>query len=382
MTRAVISILIVLMAFPARAEVTVRIFARTKPVTVVFTPRQGEYRLERGEKESLTIGPGETVVVTRHDEKVIFRTLSGVSGAADTLIFTPLAAEALFVMRAPARDEAVKILNGSLMISSYPGSLLVLNVTGLEDYLPGVVRSEAGRAGPPEYFRAQAVVARTYAYRTIDRHELDGFDLCDDTHCQVYPGIISESVIIDACRSTAGKVITDRQGVLIEAAFHGNCGGMTASSADVWVAKHPYLVSIPDPWCSYSASSVWVKRVSFTDWYDFLRSRGVMPGQEEALYSPAGSKPERIMNRTVAGKNINSEEIRIRFGLRSAFFTMRPDGDSLTVSGRGYGHGVGLCQDGARAMAEKNMSYEKITGFYYPGTVVTDVKNARRPLRP
>lgn len=382
MIRAVISILILMTALSARAEVTIRIFAHTRPVTVVFTPRNGEYRIDHGKHDVLTIGTGETVVVTRQDEKVIFRTLSGVSGVADTLIFTPLAAEALFVMRAPARDEAVKILNGSLMISSYPGSLLVFNVIELEDYLPGVVRAEAGRAGPPEYFRAQAVVARTYAYRTIDRHELDGFDLCDDTHCQVYPGIISDSVIINACRSTAGKVITDRQGVLIEAAFHGNCGGMTASSADVWVSKHPYLVSITDPWCGYSASSVWVKRVSFTGWYDFLKSRGVMPGQEEALYSPAGSKPVRIMNRTVSGKNINSEEVRVQFGLRSAFFTMRPEGDSLTISGRGYGHGVGLCQDGARAMAEKNMSYEKITGFYYPGTVITDVKNARRPLRP
>ncbi len=382
MIRAVISLLILLTALPAGAEVTVRIFARTKPVTVVFTPRQGEYRLDPGGPGGLTVGPGETVAVTRYDDEVIFRTLSGISGVSDTLRFTPLSADALFTMRAPARAEAVKTLNGSLMISSYPGSLLVLNITELEDYLPGVVRAEAGRAGPPEYFKAQAVVARTYAYRTIDRHELDGFDLCDDTHCQVYPGIIGESVIINACRSTAGKVITDRQGVLIEAAFHGNCGGVTASSEDVWVAKHPYLVSITDPWCGYSASATWVKKVSLTDWYDFLRSGGVMPGEERALYSPAGSKPVRIMNRAVAGKNINSEEVRVRFGLRSALFTMRPEGDSLTFSGRGYGHGVGLCQDGARAMAEKNMSYEKITGFYYPGTVVTDVKIVRRPLRP
>lgn len=382
MIRAVISILIVLTAFPARAEVTVRIFARTRPVTVVITPRYGEYRLNWGETDGLTVGPRETVAVTRYDGKVIFRTLSGVSGVADTLLLTPLTADALFAVRAPACDEVVKILNGSLMISSYPGSLLVINITELEDYLPGVVRAEAGRAGPAEYFKAQAVVARTYAYRTIDRHELDGYNLCDDTHCQVYPGIISDSVIIDACRSTAGMVITDRQGVLIEAAFHGNCGGVTASSADVWVAKHPYLVSITDPWCCYSASSVWVKRVALTDWYDFLRSRDVVPGEETALYSPVGTKPARIMNRSAAGKNINSEEVRVRFGLRSAFFNIRPEGDSLTVSGRGYGHGVGLCQDGARAMAEKNMSYEKITGFYYPGTVITDVKNARRPLRP
>jgi stage II sporulation protein D len=382
MIRAVIALLILLTAIPAGAEVTVRIFARTKPVTVVFTPRQGEYLLDSGVPGRHTVEPGETVAVTLFDDKVMFSTSSGISGVADTLRFTPVTEGSLFTMRAPARAEALKTLNGSLMICSYPGSLLVLNVTELEDYLPGVVRAEAGRAGPPEYFKAQAVVARTYAYRTIDRHELDGFDLCDDTHCQVYPGIIGESVIIYACRSTAGKVITDSQGVLIEAAFHGNCGGVTASSQDVWVARHPYLVSINDPWCGYSASAAWVRRVSLTDWYDYLRSKGVMPGEEGAIYSPAGSKPVRMMNRTVAGKNINSEEIRMRFGLRSAFFTMIPEGDSLTFSGKGYGHGVGLCQDGARAMAEKNMSYEKITGFYYPGTLITDVKNARRPLRP
>jgi len=177
-------------------------------------------------------------------------------------------------------------------------------------------------------------------------------------------------------------VLIDRDSMLIVAAFHGNCGGVTASSADVWLAGYPYLVSVTDPWCGYSSSSTWRKNIPMADWKAFLRSKGILPGEETGLYSPPGSKPARIMNRTVKGKGITSEEIRVRFDLRSAYFTLSPSGDSLTVSGRGYGHGVGLCQDGAKAMAEKRVTYDKIISFYYPGTAVTDIKNARRPVRP
>jgi stage II sporulation protein D len=381
-TRALITILITLIPLTSRGEVSIRIFARTKPVTVVFTPERGEYLLSDGVSGDVRLLAGETVAVTRHEGRVTYMTLSGLSGVADSLSFTPSGSGSVFRLRAPARDEAVKTLDGVLKIKSFPGSLQVINVTSVESYLPGVVRAEAGKFGPPDYFRAQAVVARTYVYRNTGRHGLDGYNLCDDTHCQVYPGLIRELPVIEACQSTAGQVLTDRDSMLIVAAFHGNCGGMTASSADVWLAGYPYLVSVSDPWCGYSASSTWRKNIPMTDWKSFLRSKGIVPGEETGLYSLPGSKPVRILNRTVKGKSITSEEIRLRFDLRSAYFTFSPADDSLTVSGRGYGHGVGLCQDGAKAMAEKRVTYDKIISFYYPGTAVTDIKNARRPVRP
>ena len=382
MTRTILFILVFIVTLPVRGEVSIRIFARTKPVTVVFTPYRGEYKLSDGRSDQARLGPGETVVITRFEDRVIYRTLAGASGVADTLFFMPLDSDGLFTMRAPARDEDRKILDGSLKVSSFPGSLMVLNITTIESYLPGVVRAEAGKYGPDEYFRAQAVVARTYAYRNIDRHELDGFNMCDDTHCQVYPGIITDSIIIEACRSTAGKVIVDRDSLLIVSAFHGNCGGKTASSADVWVANYPYLVSISDPWCGYSASSTWRKSLPLSEWYSFLKSKGVAQGEESALYSPPGSPPERVGSITVAGRHMTGEEMRQRLGLRSAYFTIQTVGDSLIINGRGYGHGVGMCQDGAKAMASRKMTYDSITGFYFPGTMITDIKNAHRPVRP
>jgi stage II sporulation protein D len=382
MIKALAFIALLLLPVISAGQVSIRMFARTRPVTVVFTPVKGEFLLNDGKVNDLKILVNETVAITRHDDMIIYRTLSGASSVTDSLSIEPLTADALFTLRAPARNEELKTLDGSLRVKSYPGSLQVLNITSVENYLPGVVRAEAGKSGPAEYFRAQAVVARTYVYRNIDRHVLDGYNLCDDTHCQVYPGTITDSTIISSCLTTADRVIIDRDSTLIVSAFHANCGGMTASSSDVWVAKYPYLIPVKDPWCAYSRSSAWKTSIPLSEWNTFLKTKKVEPGQETVLFSPAGSQPARAIGNTVAGAHISREDVRQRFNLRSSFYTLTPSGDSITVVGRGYGHGVGLCQDGARAMAAGKMKYHQITGFYYPGTAVTEIKNARRPPGP
>jgi len=380
--RALLIILFLIPALAGFSQISIRIFARTRPSALFFTADRGSFVLHDGAEGEVRLSTGDVMAVSMAGERIIYRTLSGTGGAADSLTFIPAASDALFSLRAPGGEEPQKILEGTLKIKPFPGSLQILNITTVENCLPGVVRAEAGKFGPSDYFRAQAVVARTYIYRNIDRHELDGYNLCDDVHCQVYPGVVTDSVIVNACRATAGKVITDRDSLLIEAAFHGNCGGETASSADVWLAGYPYLVSVKDPWCSYSASSTWNRTIPREDWNSFLRSKGITPGGEGELY--AGKEPGRgrIIRRTSQGRTVTSEEIRIRFGLRSAYFTLMPAGDSIAISGRGYGHGVGLCQDGAKHMAEKKMTYDRIAGFYYPGTLIVDIKNARKPARP
>jgi len=380
--RAILYLVLFLMPLTATIGVSIRIFARTKPLTVVFTPLSGSYVLNDGRNRDLKISGHETVIITRFNEYIIYRTLSGPSIVADSLVIVPFTDKSLFTLRASTRDEDIRTLDGSLKVKSFPGSLLVLDITSVENYLPGVVRAEAGRKGPAEYFKTQAVVARTYPWRNVSRHELDGFNLCDDTHCQVYPGIIEDSLIISACRSTSGKVIIGADSLLIASAFHGNCGGETASASDVWVASYPYLVSVHDPWCSYSASSKWEKSIPVSQWNDFLRSKEVTPGKEGSMYAPADAIPSRIPDYTVTGRNISREDIRQYFGLRSAYFLLIRGNDSITVKGRGYGHGVGLCQDGAKAMASKLKTYIEITAFYYPGTFITDMKNARKPERP
>ncbi|MHC1732508.1 MAG: SpoIID/LytB domain-containing protein [Bacteroidales bacterium] len=380
--RALLIILLLLASLGSYAQISIRIFARTRPSSVFFTAVRGHFILHDGAAGELKLLPGDIMAVTMFNNRVVYRTLSGTIGSADSLSFTPADAKSLFTLRAPGGNEPKKTLEGSLRIKPFPGSLQILNITTAEGCLPGVVRAEAGKFGPSDYFKAQAVVARTYIYRNINRHELDGYNMCDDIHCQVYPGVVTDSVIVNACRATAGKVITDRDSLLIEAAFHGNCGGLTASSADVWLAGYPYLVSVKDPWCSYSASSTWKKNISRQEWNSFLRSKGITPGTTGTLWPAHPAAGGRVASHSIQGRRVTAEEIRLRFALRSSWFTMTPAGDSITVSGRGYGHGVGLCQDGAKHMAEKQQPYYRIIGFYYPGTLILDIKNGRRPMRP
>jgi stage II sporulation protein D len=380
--RASLIIFFLLASLAGYSQISIRIFARTRPSSVFFTADRGHYLLNDGAAGEVRLMPGDIIAVTMFNNRVVYRTLSGTMGAADSLSFTPGDANSLFTIRAPGGNEPQKTLEGSLRIKPFPGSLLILNITMEENCLPGVVRAEAGKFGPSDYFKAQAVVARTYIYRNINRHELDGYNMCDDIHCQVYPGVVTDTVIVNACRATAGKVITDRDSILIEAAFHGNCGGVTASSEDVWLAGYPYLVSVKDPWCSYSSSSTWKKNISRAEWNSFLGSKGITTGTAGNLWPAQPGTGSRVASRTIQGKTVTAEEIRIRFALRSSWFTMTPAGDSIAVSGRGYGHGVGLCQDGAKHMAEKKQTYDRIIGFYYPGTLIMDIKNGRRPVRP
>jgi len=248
---AILLVLFPLVTFP---RISIRIFARSKPSSLILTTVKGDCFLFDGASGEVRLSQGETVAVTRYGDRVIYSTMSGIRGVSDSLAFTPAASGTLFIVRAPGNSEPEKSLGGMLTVTSFPGSLRILNITTVEEYLPGVVRAEAGRYGPSDYYKAQAVVARTYIYRNIDRHSLDGYNMCDDVHCQVYPGVVTDSVIVNACRSTSGLVLADRDSIMIEAAFHGNCGGETASSADVWLAGYPYLVSVKDPWCSYHRS--------------------------------------------------------------------------------------------------------------------------------
>ena len=379
MIRYLACFLLILFPRTMQGEIAVRIFARSKPSTVVFTPLKGEYFLFTSATDSMRVAVNEPVVITRYNDRVILKMKSVASAASDQVILKSPEADALFTLRATGKNDAVKTLNGSLKVSSYPGSLLVINIVEIEDYLPGVVKAEAGSSGPVEYFRAQAVVARTYAYRNTGRHLLDGYNLCDDTHCQVYPGIIPETGIIDACRSTAGSVLADRDSMLIISAFHANCGGETASSSDVWVSAHPYLVRVTDPYCSSSPSSKWMRIFPVSMWNEFLRSKGIIEGVQAPVITSPPEETRRTRYMLFGDKSVSYEDIRLAFSLRSSFFTVIPAADSVIFRGRGYGHGVGLCQDGARVMASEGKSFSEITGFYYPGTAVMNIKNARRP---
>lgn len=186
--------------------------------------------------------------------------------------------------------------------------------------------------------------------------------------------LINKAVI-----ETAGQVVLGRDSLPIMSAFHSNCGGETESSENVWLSGQPYLKKVIDPYCSRSRSARWTKTIPVKLWEDYLRNSG--------CNFPAGSKPDfsyaqvtRQKNYCTGSFSLPFTKIRDDFNLRSSFFSVQQDGDSVILRGRGYGHGVGLCQEGAMVMAARGFNYRQILQFYYSDIIISDIRKARSLL--
>jgi stage II sporulation protein D len=155
-------------------------------------------------------------------------------------------------------DDAIRI---NSIVPSYPARiyddnlafyvdfnrLMAINIVDIDKYIAGVVEAESGPSAHIEFYKAQALLARTYALGHIDKHKDEGFNLCDQVHCQVYKGRANRNPdILKATKETSGQIVVDGNNDLIVAAFHANCGGQTANADDVWVTPQPYLVSVLD----------------------------------------------------------------------------------------------------------------------------------------
>jgi stage II sporulation protein D len=174
---------------------------------------------------------------------------------------------------------------------------------------------------------------------------------------------------------TRGQVILDKDSVLIISAFHSNCGGETSSSEDVWLSDQPYLKSVFDPYCKTSRNALWQKSFPESEWVSYLRKSG----DREQLSDPSQltfSQEERLTDYKTGSFTIPLRTIRSDLNLRSTFFSVTATGDLVILKGRGYGHGVGLCQEGAMMMAVKGFRYWDIINFYYSDVIISDIKNA------
>jgi stage II sporulation protein D len=251
----------------------------------------------------------------------------------------------------------------------------LINICDPETYIAGVVRAEGGEKKNIEYFKSQAVIARTYLYRNINKHITDGYDLCDNTHCQAYNGITSDSLIIFAALETSGIVILGPDSTLINSAFHSNCGGETAASEDVWLTDQSYLKSVRDQYCVTSRNAAWQKILSKEDWINFLVNSGYKGNKEDPVLLNF-SQQKRMKDLSVRNFSLPLRKVRDELNLRSSFFSVTVQGDSVVLNGRGYGHGVGLCQEGAMVMASKGFDFKKIINYYYTGVRIADIKDA------
>jgi stage II sporulation protein D len=263
-------------------------------------------------------------------------------------------------------------------ISSSNDGLVIINLVDLNNYLAGVVESEGGPGKELEYYKVQALMSRTYALKYQNRHIKEGFDLCDRVHCQAYHHMLKYTPIIDsAVLETNGIVMMDESGELIDSYFHANCGGQTSEAEIVWNKAVPYLNSFKDTFCVYTKQATWEKRISQYKWQKFLISKYNYP-YTDSIYGGmifTFNQPQRMAFYQNPALGIPLRDIREEFQLKSTYFSCFPDGSDVVIRGRGFGHGVGLCQEGAMKMAKYGFNYLQIAQYYFPNVHFKNISN-------
>ncbi len=256
--------------------------------------------------------------------------------------------------------------------------LTIVNVVDMNNYLCGVVESEGGGGKDIEYYKVQALMSRTYALKYKTKHNKEGFDLCDRVHCQAYHSMLRFTKSIEnAVFETDGVVMKDRQGQLVDAYFHANCGGQTSEPDYIWNNSIPYLNTFKDTFCIYTKQAAWEKRIPKLEWGEFLVKKYNYP-INDSIYGPMlynFKQDERLAYYHHPILGIPLRDIRQQFKLKSTFFTNYLDGEEVLVRGRGYGHGVGLCQEGAMRMAKYKYNYIQIAIYYFPGVVIQNLND-------
>ncbi|MBP2634129.1 MAG: SpoIID/LytB domain protein [Firmicutes bacterium] len=308
--------------------------------------------------------------------------------------------------------------------------ITVVNTLPIEQYLYGVIKNEISPEWPMEAVKAQAVAARTYALTNNTKHQAEGFDICATTDCQVYRGRDSEAPkALEAVDATRGLVLTYK-GQLINAYFHSSSGGYTENSENVWSASQPYLRGVVD-YDQNSPYYKWEKKLSLAELNQVIKENGYNIGSLQAIeVSPLTSPPVTSTDRGISGRvktvllkgttgniQLSGTKVRTMLNLKSTLFDiaiekgttefvmppllsadrkkLSPDHsllmnfDKITISpaptiepmdfvvitGYGWGHGLGLSQWGAKAMAEMghpgNTEYFKdILRHYYKGVEI------------
>jgi stage II sporulation protein D len=364
-----------------QGQVKVRLFSSQNPESVAFTVTAGEYEIRGFRGEPDIFRKNDLIIITKYNERLAVKSNKSKGYVVDSLNITAKTENSSFSLRVNSQSPVKQYYKGDFTCFPDLGTMVLINNCNVESYIAGVVRAEGGIQKNKEYFKAQAILARTYMYKYLDKHLNDRFNVCDNTHCQAFNGMSMDSVINSATFQTHGLVILDKDSSLIISAFHSNCGGMTVSSGRVWVTNQPYLQSVTDPYCLNSRNATWEKKISSKSWIDYLLKSGYTGKiNDPSIFSFYQNK--RWIDYKAGSFTMPFEKIREDLKLRSSFFSVIAAKDSVLLKGKGYGHGVGLCQEGAMEMANRGNTYQQIIDFYYNGVIITDIRNAKVLLGP
>ena len=324
--------------------------------------------------------------------------------------------------------EGTRFRGGVTAKRATNSDMTIINKLPLEEYLYGVVPKEMPSSWPLEALKAQAVAARGFAVTTLNKYRSLGFDLCNTTSSQVYGGYNIEVASTNrAVDETKGKIIT-HNGKAVVPYYHSNSGGHTENSENIWSGVLAHIRGVKDDFSLGVPTTTWNKVITTSELKAILEKEQIQIGEVLDVKVTSVSENGRVLTLIVYGTHgqeiMNKERSRRLFELRSTWFTVTPSSESLVAArgaednsttnvnlqgkevmtpsgikkiantsniaiyngtsyksidakpnafvfdGKGYGHGLGMSQHGARKMAESNYTYEQILMYYYTGIKV------------
>jgi stage II sporulation protein D len=350
-----------------------------KTQRLVFSYNNGSYSIYGDSTDFGSILPNEFIEVSFAEAGVV-RLKKGITelGLFSKIFITqnyPNTSITLSSRQPIVKDRKYK---DDFEVTASTDGLIIINLVDINNYLAGVVESEGGPGRELEYYKVQALMSRTYALKYKERHIKEGFDLCDRVHCQAYHHMLKYTPSIDsAVQQTKGVVMMNDKGELLDSYFHANCGGQTSEAEIVWNKAVPYLNSFKDTFCIYTKQATWEKRVSQNKWQNFLIYKYNYP-YTDSLYGGlifTFTQPQRLAFYQNPTLGIPLRDLREEFELKSTYFNCYPEGTDVVIRGRGFGHGVGLCQEGAMKMAKYGYNYLQIAQYYFPNVFFKNIGN-------
>jgi len=364
-----------LVKYNADEIVNIKIFSQIKVQSLTFSADAGIYSVWANGVEIVNTEKFPLIKFTYSNDSVEVKTFENIIGKYKRVKISSPNFVKSFRLKLILPDRKPRFYEDNLYISTEAGDLKCINEISLDNYIAGVVQAESGRRSFQEFYKVQAILARTFALSHLQKHVAENFNLCDHTHCQAYFGKTTELDIMKAVTDTKGKVVVDDNLNLIDAAFHSNSGGQTANSEDVWGSRLPYLRSVNDTFSTKMPNAKWERKMAKEDWLSYLKLKHNYPIQDSnarwlALTFKQDSRKPYLEANNV---RVPLKNVRTDLQLKSTFFSVISVGDSVIFKGRGFGHGVGMCQEGAMRMAKLGYKYPEVINFYYQKTQLIDL---------
>ena len=362
-----------MLAFPVR----VSLFNSRQIRSVVISAWDGDLIVSSSERFHYYIASGQAIYAGLRDGKILLSDANEQLGSFESITVSVADSLSLVRLRPVLPQIDARDYEEMIIITADVDKIHFVNQIDADLYIAGVVEAETGQRQTGEFYKAKGIICRTYLYRNINtRHENEDFHLCDEVHCQAYKGRCkSRNMILAAVKATGNVILTNpRDSEPIVAVYHSNCGGETESSQNVWQSSQPYLVSVADNYCTSSHNAKWQRTVLLDDWIAYLVKNGFIHNSPGGAVDYSFQQRRRMRDYKINNTTIPLNKIRADWQFKSTYFSISLDGGNVIFSGRGYGHGVGLCQEGAMEMGRRGFKYDEIIKFYYKNINFTNAE--------